>query len=70
MATGKAELTGVLAALRPLVDAERLPQMDRLRERLVADRLRLLLVGEAKRGKSTLANALLGDPFFRWVWFR
>ena len=31
-----------------------------LRERLGAGRLRVLVVGEAKRGKSTLVNALLG----------
>lgn len=31
-----------------------------LRERLRAARLRVLVVGEAKRGKSTLVNALLG----------
>ena len=31
-----------------------------LRERLDAGRLRVLVVGEAKRGKSTLVNALLG----------
>ncbi len=31
-----------------------------LRDRLAATRLRVLITGEAKRGKSTLANALLG----------
>jgi small GTP-binding protein len=31
-----------------------------LRDRLLAARLRVLVVGEAKRGKSTLVNALLG----------
>ncbi|HEY7324305.1 MAG TPA: dynamin family protein [Streptosporangiaceae bacterium] len=31
-----------------------------LRDRLTAARLRVLITGEAKRGKSTLANALLG----------
>lgn len=31
-----------------------------LRDRLAATRLRVLITGEAKRGKSTLANAPLG----------
>src|SRR5258708_27081820 len=33
-----------------------------LRDRLSARRLRVLVAGEAKRGKSTLVNALLGWP--------
>jgi Dynamin family len=33
-----------------------------LRDRLAAARLRVLVAGEAKRGKSTLINALLGRP--------
>ncbi len=33
-----------------------------LRDRLAARRLRVLVAGEAKRGKSTLVNALLGSP--------
>src|SRR6202035_5218087 len=35
-------------------------QIAALRERLAAARLRVLVAGEAKRGKSTLVNALLG----------
>jgi GTP-binding protein EngB required for normal cell division len=34
--------------------------LDALRDRLGAARLRVLVAGEAKRGKSTLANALIG----------
>jgi len=33
-----------------------------LRDRLASRRLRVLVAGEAKRGKSTLVNALLGRP--------
>jgi hypothetical protein len=46
-----------LAALAPAADSEMLAA---LRGRLRAARLRVLVVGEAKRGKSTLVNALLG----------
>lgn len=37
-------------------------QVAALRDRLAASRLRVLVAGEAKRGKSTLVNALLGRP--------
>jgi len=46
-----------LAALGNEADRE---QIESLRERLAAARLRVLVAGEAKRGKSTLINALLG----------
>ena len=46
-----------LADLAPAADGELLAA---LRARLRAARLRVLVVGEAKRGKSTLVNALLG----------
>lgn len=46
-----------LATLAPAADQEFLAA---LRDRLRAARLRVLVVGEAKRGKSTLVNALLG----------
>jgi GTP-binding protein EngB required for normal cell division len=36
--------------------------LDALRGRLAGQRLRVLIAGEAKRGKSTLVNALLGRP--------
>jgi GTP-binding protein EngB required for normal cell division len=48
---------GKLAALGPEPDRE---QITALRDRLAASRLRVLVAGEAKRGKSTLINALLG----------
>jgi GTP-binding protein EngB required for normal cell division len=46
-----------LAALGTEADRE---QIESLRERMAAARLRVLVAGEAKRGKSTLINALLG----------
>lgn len=48
-----------LAALGSDRDRE---QLAALRDRLAAARLRVLVAGEAKRGKSTLINALLGRP--------
>jgi predicted GTPase len=48
-----------LAALGTGEDRE---QIAALRDRLAASRLRVLVAGEAKRGKSTLINALLGRP--------
>ena len=48
---------GELAALGTERDTE---QLAALLDRLEAARLRVLVVGEAKRGKSTLINALLG----------
>jgi GTP-binding protein EngB required for normal cell division len=53
LATALSELT----ALGTERDQE---QLTALRDRLDAARLRVLVVGEAKRGKSTLVNALLG----------
>ena len=52
-----ASALGQLAALGTERDRE---QIAALRDRLDAARLRVLVVGEAKRGKSTLVNALLG----------
>ncbi len=48
-----------LAALGRPHDRE---QIAAIRDRLAAERLRVLVAGEAKRGKSTLVNALLGQP--------
>ena len=48
-----------LAALGTSRDRE---QLAAVRDRLAAARLRVLVAGEAKRGKSTLINALLGRP--------
>jgi GTPase SAR1 family protein len=43
------------------IDArERYDELQRLRERLDTDRLRIMCVGEFKRGKSTLINSMLG----------
>ena len=55
----------LLAALTELAalggDHDRVT-LDTLRGRLAKRRLRVLVAGEAKRGKSTLVNALLGRP--------
>ena len=48
---------GALAALGTARDRE---QLEALLDRLDGARLRVLVAGEAKRGKSTLINALLG----------
>lgn len=53
-------LDELLESLARQVDAPALPQLQALRQRLGARVLRVLLVGEAKRGKSTLGNAILG----------
>jgi predicted GTPase len=53
-------LAGALAELAILgTDSDR-EQIAALRDRVEAARLRVLVAGEAKRGKSTLINALLG----------
>jgi GTP-binding protein EngB required for normal cell division len=51
------DLLDRLEVLLPEVDR---PAVAELRRRLREDRLRILFAGEAKRGKSTLINALLG----------
>jgi hypothetical protein len=51
------QVLGELSTLAAAADRERLTE---LAERLRGDRLRVLVAGEAKRGKSTVANALLG----------
>ena len=53
-------LTSALDELAVLADESETAGLAALRERLRAARLRVLVVGEAKRGKSTLVNALLG----------
>ena len=53
-------LTGALDELAPLGTGQDREQIAALRDRLEAARLRVLVAGEAKRGKSTLVNALLG----------
>jgi small GTP-binding protein len=60
-APGRADaLTSALDDLTALADAADIGALAALRDRLQAARLRVLVVGEAKRGKSTLVNALLG----------
>lgn len=54
------QLDHTLARLLSLCDRARSHTVNDLRERLAHGRVRVLLVGEAKRGKSTLGNALLG----------
>jgi ribosome biogenesis GTPase A len=60
MANGEGTLASALNELAALgTEADR-EQLAALLDRLDAARLRVLMVGEAKRGKSTLVNALLG----------
>jgi small GTP-binding protein len=54
------DLVPALDALTGLAGAADAATLAALRDRLAAARLRVLVVGEAKRGKSTLVNALLG----------
>jgi predicted GTPase len=51
-----------MAELSALGRHEDRATLDTLRDRLHEGRLRVLVTGEAKRGKSTLINALLGRP--------
>jgi len=53
------QLTDLLAVLADAVDTYRAVVVTELQERWVQARLRVLLVGEAKRGKSTVGNAIL-----------
>jgi len=53
-------LSAALAELRALGGEDDRAALDALRGRLADRRLRVLVAGEAKRGKSTLVNALLG----------
>lgn len=54
------DLAGILQDARRLASDRDALRLDRLRQRFADLRLRVLVVGEAKRGKSTLVNALLG----------
>ena len=66
-AAGRARLRHVLVSLRDLSDLADLAdpagraRVEELLRRLDADLFRVLVAGEAKRGKSTLINALLGQ---------
>lgn len=56
------QLLAALDELFVLGSARERETIGDLRDRLAARRLRVLVAGEAKRGKSTLVNALLGQP--------
>jgi len=60
MPNGESGLAGVLNELAALGTEQDREQLLALLDRLDASRLRVLVAGEAKRGKSTLVNALLG----------
>ena len=52
-------VAGLLGSLAESVDASLAGAVAELQERWAQARLRVLLVGEAKRGKSTVGNAIL-----------
>jgi hypothetical protein len=60
MTNADSALAGALAELAALGTGEDRERIAALRDRLDAARLRVLVAGKAKRGKSTLINALLG----------
>jgi predicted GTPase len=60
MPDGESTLVGALNELAALGTERDREQLVALLDRLAAARLRVLVAGEAKRGKSTLVNALLG----------
>ena len=62
MRDGDEALTSALDELAVLGTERDREQLGTVRGRLDEARLRVLVVGEAKRGKSTLINALLGRP--------
>jgi len=57
---GNSIIRAVLGQLAELTDGADHDALAALRDRLDSARLRVLVAGEAKRGKSTLVNALLG----------
>jgi GTP-binding protein EngB required for normal cell division len=58
--SGDDALTAALGAVSRLGTSQDRERLSDIRDRLAAQRLRVLIAGEAKRGKSTLVNALLG----------
>lgn len=60
LAAGPAAMLAALDLLDPLAAEQDRSALAALRDRLRSARLRVLVAGEAKRGKSTLINALLG----------
>ena len=61
-ASGSSPLLTALDELSGLGDDDDRATLAALHGRLAGQRLRVLVAGEAKRGKSTLVNALLGRP--------
>jgi GTPase Era involved in 16S rRNA processing len=53
---------GILSRLRPLADSCYQPRILAAEKRLSNDRIKVLVLGEFSRGKSTFINALLGEP--------
>lgn len=62
MARQETALLRALSRLVELADESDQAAVAELRRRVEERRLRIVVVGEAKRGKSTLVNALLGRP--------
>ncbi|MGH3401919.1 MAG: dynamin family protein [Streptosporangiaceae bacterium] len=60
LATGPARVLAALDLIEPLGTGQDRAALAALRDRLRSARLRVIVAGEAKRGKSTLINALLG----------
>lgn len=60
MATEPETVQRVIARLREVAPEPDQARLDALDQRVAAHRLRVLVVGEAKRGKSTLVNRLVG----------
>lgn len=58
--TGQRDTMSALLLLEALSEGQDRHSLTELRGRLKSRRLRVLVIGEAKRGKSTLINALLG----------
>jgi GTP-binding protein EngB required for normal cell division len=58
----RAAVTGAAALLDPLVPTERRAALADAVARVQQGHARVLILGEAKRGKSTLVNALFGAP--------
>ncbi len=58
--TERDAINAALEQLHRLADESDRDALDALRDRMGSARLRVLVAGEAKRGKSTLVNALLG----------
>ena len=57
-----AVVRGLSSVASDLGLADRAARLDQVEQRLVDSRFRLMVLGEFKRGKSTLVNALLGAP--------